>query len=79
MQFTCQVKSDGSLSLHIGAHEGKHGAWWSQLQLEIYGQGRNDMSAHWKGRSVPVTMQGAAASFVLADDGNGIDIDITQR
>jgi hypothetical protein len=79
MQFTCQAKSDGTISLHIDAHEGTHHAWWSQLQVEIYGPGRSDMCVRWRDRSLPVNIQGTTIGFVLPDDGRGIDLNISQR
>jgi alpha-glucosidase len=76
MSFTCQTKPDGGLRLHIGAHEGRYRAWWSELNVEVYGLGQNVSRVQWKDRSAPLTRQGESLDFLLPDDGNGIDASI---
>jgi hypothetical protein len=38
-----------------------------------------DIRVRRNNRPVPLTMRGAAATFLLADDGSGIDLNITQK
>ena len=74
MNFTCQI-SGGALELHIGAHEGSYPAWWRQIQVEIYGWNRKTNTFQADGKPLAVSHSGPAISFVVADDGKGIDVD----
>jgi len=35
--FTCELKPDGSLTIHIGAPQGRFKPWWKQLRIEALG------------------------------------------
>jgi alpha-glucosidase len=76
MQFTCQMRPDGGLALHLGSHEGSYPAWWSQLQIEVYGLGQDRKAVHLKGSSVPAKLRDKVLTFSLADDGRGADLTI---
>jgi alpha-glucosidase len=74
MKFTCEVTAEG-LRLHIGPHEGSYPAWWKDIRTEIYGwkPARGLAVIHENKASVPVTNGPQGVSFVLSDDGKGID------
>jgi alpha-glucosidase len=37
MNFTCELKADGSLTIHIAAPEGNFKPWWKQIRIETLG------------------------------------------
>ena len=37
MNFTCELKPDGSLTVHIAAPEGSFKPWWHELRIETLG------------------------------------------
>jgi alpha-glucosidase len=76
MQFTCQTRPDGGMALHLGSHEGSYPAWWSQLQIEVYGLGQDRKVVHLKGNSVPAKLRDRVLTFSLADDGRGTDLTV---
>lgn len=76
MQFTCQTPADGSLALHLGSHQGSFPAWWSQLQIEVYGLGQDHKVVRRNGGSIPAATRDTALVFLLPDDGQGTDLTI---
>lgn len=79
VSFTCDLRSDGSLALHIGAHQGTYPAWWSQLKFEVFGLNFTAPKA-WVDSRTPVgaTVQNNVVEFTLPDDGKGLDLTIGQ-
>lgn len=79
MQFSCEV-SGGTVKVHIGAREGTYKPWWSQLQVEVYGQ---DSSASYTASgtaSQPVVdSEHQRIIFAVADDGQAKDIELTRH
>jgi alpha-glucosidase len=35
--FSCEVKPDGSLTIHLGAREGSFVPWWKEVRVEAFG------------------------------------------
>jgi len=77
MRFSCQVNSEG-MHVTIGPHEGSYPAWWKEIRIEIYGatpkHGELLVNAKRIAQAVEVSPNGA--DFVIADDGNGADIEV---
>jgi len=82
MQFTCEASAD-SVKLHIGAHQGSYGAWWSELRVEVYGQNSNATYkiAGSKADSGQAALDVAhqMVSVTIPDDGRGSDLEISAR
>lgn len=80
MQFSCEV-SDGSVKLHIGAHEGSYKPWWTQLNVEVYGQGPTAAYRLANGTAQPAIVDADHHRVVLTvpDEGKGGDIEISGR
>ena len=62
-------------NLHVGAHEGSYPAWWKEIRAEVYGWKAQKSVVSVKSRniSVPVSNAGQSVSFVLSDDGKGVE------
>jgi alpha-glucosidase len=37
LHFSCVVKTDGSLAIHLSAREGSFSPWWKQIRIEAFG------------------------------------------
>jgi alpha-glucosidase len=76
-QFSCEVGSS-SFKVHIGPREGSYKPWWTQLQIEIYGQASNASykTAESQAQSAPLDAEHHRVSFTVPDNGNGIDLEI---
>lgn len=74
INFTCTVREDGSVAVHIGAREGNYKPWWSQLNIETYGLNNLEPTVDWPNHRVTPTVRGNAITVVVADEGKGIDI-----
>ena len=37
MHFSCEVRPDGSLTVHLSAREGSFVPWWKQVRVEAFG------------------------------------------
>jgi alpha-glucosidase len=37
LHFTCELKPDGTLAVHLGAREGSFAPWWKQVRIEAFG------------------------------------------
>lgn len=74
VKFSCEIAADG-LHLHLGAHQGSYPAWWKEIRAEIYGwkPEKGIVSVNSTNTSVPVTRAAQSISFVLPDDGKGIE------
>jgi alpha-glucosidase len=35
--FSCEVKPDGSLTVHLSAREGSFVPWWKEVRVETFG------------------------------------------
>lgn len=75
VQFTCHVTNDG-LRLHIGAHEGSHPAWWTEIRAEVYGwkPSKGTVSVEGVKDSAPIVPDAEGVSFQLHDDGKGVEV-----
>jgi alpha-glucosidase len=77
MKFSCQRTADG-LRLTIGPHEGSYPAWWKEICAEIYGftPKQDEIVVDEKKIAAHISMESKRAGFVLADDGNGYDVEL---
>jgi len=57
--FSCEIRADGTLVVHLSAHEGSFVPWWKQVRLEAFG---------WTPRSKQATS--ATGTYVLEQSGN---------
>ncbi len=59
LHFSCEIKPDGTLTVHLSAREGSFAPWWKQVRIEAYG---------WTSRS----KQASAAStrYAIGHSGN---------
>ena len=76
--FSCDMGADGAFRLHLGAHQGRYPAWWSQLRVEVYGLSSQALHAEWAGHRTPAAMTRAGQANVLEvpDDGRGLELTI---
>ena len=75
MDSTCAVEQN-KLHIKVGPHMGTYPAWWSAINLEVYGwQGRGGQ-AELAGKPVNVRWDSAAHCWqaTIADSGNGLEI-----
>jgi alpha-glucosidase len=73
MKFACEVTSQG-LHLDIGPHEGNYPAWWKEIRIEVYGwtPKQGVVVVQSKESSVPLSREPQRVSFVVSDDGTGL-------
>ena len=79
MKFTCATGTNGGLSMHVGAHEGTFSAWWSQIQVEVFGLTLSAPSVEWRNQRVDSTIRSGALTVLLPDDGKGFDLVISEN
>jgi len=73
-QFSCEVNTDGTLTINLGAREGSFAPWWKQVRIEAFGwrsQSKQAISAtgtynlEQSGNSWIATIPETSASTVL--------------
>lgn len=74
MRFSCKV-SAGTLRLYLGPHQGDYPAWWRSIRVEIYGGSSRSAVLAANGRSLAVLRSKEFISFLVADDGRGVEIE----
>jgi alpha-glucosidase len=67
LHFSCEVKSDGSLTVHLSARDGSFAPWWKQVRIETFG---------WTPRLKQATS--AAGKNTLEQSGNAWTITIPE-
>lgn len=77
MKTSCS-RTSGGITIHLDPHEGSYPAWWTSVQLEIYGL-TNRPSATVLGNSLPVIQCPDRRSWqvTVPDQGKGLDINLT--
>jgi alpha-glucosidase len=77
MSFSCEATAEG-MRLKITPHKGSYPAWWKEIRAEIYGwtpkQGSVLINA--KESSLQIDKQAHSFSFLIADDGSGVDVEV---
>jgi alpha-glucosidase len=75
MKFTCDASAkDGSLTLHIGKHEGGYPAWWTQIVVEVEGSAKAPASVTIDSHAGKFTSSDNAIVIATPDKGDGIEI-----
>jgi hypothetical protein len=66
------------MHLTIGPHEGSYPAWWKEIRVEIYGQSpkQRELFVNAKRIANGVEVNPNGADFLIADDGNGAEIEL---
>jgi alpha-glucosidase len=77
MEFSCEVTVN-SVKLHVGRHEGSYKPWWDELRVEVYGQSAQAYALS-SGTESAIDREQHRVIFELADDGQGREIEISQR
>jgi alpha-glucosidase len=77
MSFRCQKTAEG-LHLKISPHEGTYPAWWKEIRAEIYGWSPTEgkILVNAKAVSLRIDRQAQSIGFTIADDGNGVEIEV---
>jgi len=65
--FSCEV-TNNSLSLHIGAQEGTHRAWWKEYELKVFGWDSNTSKVLLNGKPTVNRTSVDAQSHILTID-----------
>lgn len=83
MSFTCEVKKDGGLQLHVGAHQGSYQPWWTTLNIEVYGWGTATtpkvlLNGSPKQITTHYNSQQHVLSLQVADTGTGADLELVK-
>jgi alpha-glucosidase len=79
LSFTCDAQAgEGTLTVHIGKHEGSYPAWWKKIVVEVDGLAQFPRSATVNGRSATFHSGHGPFKMVVADDGEGIDVVLHQ-
>jgi alpha-glucosidase len=80
VQFTCEVGS-ASVKLHIGAREGTYKPWWTQYEVEIYGEGGNSSYKIAGAQSPPAAAdpEHHRVSFTIPDNGGAVDLEVSKQ
>ncbi len=76
VQYTCRQGVDGSVQIHMGRREGSFPAWWSTLQVEVYGRTGTPARVSRNGSSIRSSAQKGLVRFTIPDDGSVEDIEI---
>jgi len=75
MSFRCDASAkDGSVSVDIGAHEGRFPAWWKEVAVEVNGLRATASAVTVDGRTAKFAATDHSATVVAADDGKGMHI-----
>ena len=79
MEFTCAETPKG-LTVHIGPHQGSYVPWWTNLQVEVYGNiaamGKVVVAGGAETIQSSFDAPRHAAVFTLPDKGLGEDLQI---
>jgi len=77
MQFSCEFGAD-NLRLKVGAHEGSYPAWWKDIHVEVYGwkPAVQQLVVDGKRVSLASDQHTRSISFMIADDGRGVDVQL---
>lgn len=81
MQFTCESSAD-SVKVHIGPHAGSYHPWWSELQVDVYGQNSNVtylVAGKAATRQAVLDAAHHMVSITIPDDGRGSVLEISAR
>jgi alpha-glucosidase len=75
MESTCSVEHD-TLHVHLGPHQGKYKAWWSEITVEVYGWPASAGDAKLAGKAVSARWNGTIHAWqaTLPDSGKGLDL-----
>jgi alpha-glucosidase len=75
VKFSCSVAGeDGSLTIHIGSHEGSSQAWWRQIAVEVNGLSKPPVAMTVDARPAPFSASNHSVTVLVEDHGNGITI-----
>jgi alpha-glucosidase len=77
MKFSCERIAEG-IRLNIGSHEGSYPAWWTKVNVEVYGLTLKQREIYVNARRISVDKDGEPSSvnFVIDDNGGGEEIEI---
>ncbi len=77
MKFTCQLTQEG-LKLTISPREGSYPAWWTEIQVEVYGWTPKEgaVNINSKKAAVKVNRGNDYVDFLIPDDGEGSEVEI---
>jgi alpha-glucosidase len=79
MEFTCAETQEG-ITVHIGPHQGSYGAWWSNLQIEVYGSPAAPRKVSIEGTTERVDPSfdpmRHTTTILIPDNGRGADLQI---
>jgi len=75
MESTCSVERD-TLHVHLGPHQGKYKAWWSEITIEVYGWPASAGHAKLAGEAVSARWNSTTHAWqaTLPDSGKGLDL-----
>lgn len=76
-KFGCEKTAKG-LRVTVSPHEGPYPAWWKEIHTEIYGWSPKQGKVFSHEKEVPVQLdrEPQGVGFLIADDGEGIDIEV---
>jgi alpha-glucosidase len=77
MKFSCERTND-SLRLKVGSHEGSFPAWWKEIHVEIYGWTPKQDEVLVDAKKDPVHLERGhqGIGLTLADSGKGTEIEL---
>jgi alpha-glucosidase len=76
MESTCSVEHD-TLHVHLGPHQGKYKAWWSEITVEVYGWPASAGDAKLAGKAVSARWNGTIHAWQATLPDSGKELDLT--
>jgi alpha-glucosidase len=75
MESACYLEN-GGLLIYIGPHQGQYPAWWTKIDIEVYGMGDSKGVASLGGKPIETSLDGATHVWriTVPDDGKGMEL-----
>ena len=72
--FSCEVKPDGSLTVHLNAREGSFVPWWKEVRVEIFGWTPQRKQATSASGSYTLGQSGSAWITIIPESSAATDL-----
>jgi len=65
IDFSCEVRADGSLAISLGAQQGSFAPWWTSVRVEAYGWEAKQHVAEVDGETLAQPLERAGGSWAI--------------
>jgi alpha-glucosidase len=74
LHFSCEMKPDGTLAVHLSAREGSFAPWWKQVRIEAYGWTSRSKQASAGSTRYAISHSGNAWTTTIPESSAGMDL-----